>query len=60
MDRLIWESGCGWSVAGADLLSWLSADYSSSFWFILIHFFIFFFYVQISKIQVRKKKKCHN
>ena len=23
-----WKSECGWSETGADLISWLSADYS--------------------------------
>ena len=28
--RLIWKSDCGWLETGADLISWLSADYSSN------------------------------
>lgn len=54
MDRLIWESGCGWSVAGADQLavSWATAPASGSFWFI----FSFFFLCANFKDSSEKKK----
>ena len=49
MDRLIWESGYGWSVADADLISGLSADYSWGLWLpcpawvcAMVHLYVFY------------------